>query len=288
MIVLDGKKLSQKLEEGFRERIIQLKKKNIVPGLAVILIVDNIESVTYVNMKQKMCSKLGIESQLYSFSKKVTKEKVIQKIKHFNNENSIHGILIQLPLPNTLNQNEIVNAISPNKDVDGLTILNSGKLLQKSDILFYPCTPLGCIRLLDEYNIDVKGMNISIIGASSLVGLPLSLMLLQKGATVTICHIDTIDTKNITIHSDMIITCCGVPELVKKDWVKNDAIVVDIGFNKIEDNSKKGYRLVGDVDYENIKNKVKYITPVPGGIGPMTISSLMDQTIKSCERFAKL
>ena len=173
-----------------------------------------------------------------------------------------------------------------NKDVDGLNTINMGRLLQNTDILFTPCTPRGCIELLDHYNISIKGKNITIIGSSNLVGLPLSIMLLHRGATVTLCNINTVDIKEHINHAEILFTCCGVPHLVKGEWIQEGTIIVDIGINKVIDTSKKsGYRLVGDVEFESAKGKAKYITPVPGGVGPMTVSMLMKQIIESTERF---
>ena len=284
--ILDGKKLSEKIQEELKPRIEMLVSDKIRPGLGVILVGDNVESETYVNMKYKTCLKLGILSKIHRFSKEVDETLVIETIERMNQNPMIHGILVQLPLPKHFNTNKILNTIHPTKDVDGMGTMNAGKLFQNQEALFYSCTPRGCIELLDEYNIRLRGRNITIIGSSNLVGLPLSMMLLHKGATVTICNINTRDIREHIQHADILITCCGVPHIVKEEWVNEGTIVVDIGINKVDDSSKKnGYRLVGDVDFENVKNKASYITPVPGGVGPMTIAILMKQIVESCESF---
>jgi len=275
-MILDGLQLSNKIKDDLKSKIKNMKIK---PSLGIILVGDNIESKTYVNMKQKTCSELNIDIKLYNFPNDIDQQIVIDTIEDMNDNISIHGILVQLPLPRHLNTDLILNTISYKKDVDGLHTINAGKLFQNRDINLIPCTPLGCIELLDFYNIDVKSMNTVIIGCSNLVGLPLSMLLLQRGATITICHIDTKNTKELVQHADLIVACCGVPHLVKEDWVKKDAIIIDIGINKINDDSKKGYKLVGDVDFENVKDKCKYITPVPGGIGPMTVAMLMKNVV---------
>tara|TARA_B100000519_G_C14254054_1_gene444083 strand:+ start:2596 stop:3477 length:882 start_codon:yes stop_codon:yes gene_type:complete len=282
--ILDGKKLSEKIQEELKPRIKMLISDKIRPGLGVILVGDNLESETYVNMKHKTCLKLGILSKIHRFSKEVDETLVIETIERMNQNLMIHGILVQLPLPKHFNTNKILNTIHPTKDVDGMGTMNAGKLFQNQEALFYSCTPRGCIELLDEYNIRLRGRNITIIGSSNLVGLPLSMMLLNKGATVTICNINTRDIREHIQHADILITCCGVPHIIKEEWVNEGTIVIDIGINKVEDSSKKnGYRLVGDVDFENVKNKASYITPVPGGVGPMTIAILMKQIVESCE-----
>ena len=282
--ILDGKKLSEEIQEELKPRINILLENNKRPGLGVVLVGNLIESETYVNMKQKACLKLGIMSKVHRFSEEVNEELVIDTIQKMNQNPLIHGILVQLPLPEHFNTNKILNTIHPTKDVDGMGTMNAGKLFQNQEALFYSCTPRGCIELMDEYSIRLRGRNITIIGSSNLVGLPLSMMLLNKGATVTICNINTRDIREHIQHADILITCCGVPHIIKEEWVNEGTIVIDIGINKVEDSSKKnGYRLVGDVDFENVKNKASYITPVPGGVGPMTIAILMKQIVESCE-----
>ena len=282
--ILDGKRLAETIQDELKPRINTLLENNKMPGLGVILVGDKVESETYVTMKHKTCLKLGIMSKIHRFPEEVNEELVIDTIKRMNENNMIHGILVQLPLPEHMDTNKVLNSIHPTKDVDGLGTMNAGKLFQNQDPLFFSCTPRGCIELMDEYNIRLRGRNVTIIGSSNLVGLPLSMMLLNRGATVTICNINTRDIREHIQHADILITCCGVPHIVKEEWVNEGTVVIDIGINKVEDLSKKnGYRLVGDVDFENVKNKASYITPVPGGVGPMTIAILMKQIIESCE-----
>ncbi len=280
-MILDGKQLSNEILSQLKKRVELLIHSNSRPGLGVILVGDNKESITYVNMKQKACENLGILTESHTFPKNVTQELILQTIETMNRNQRIHGILVQLPLPGHINVNTIMNSISYEKDIDGFHTMNAGKLFQNKDYLFSPCTPRGCIELLEHYNIDVKGMNITIIGCSNIVGLPLSMLLLHKGATVTICHINTVSTKDHCLHSDIIISCCGVPHLVQEDWINEGTIVIDIGTNKVNVNGQ--LKLVGDVDFENVKKKASYITPVPGGVGPMTIAMLMKQTVEACE-----
>lgn len=285
-MILDGKLVSSKIIDELKPRIDTLIQSGHRPGLSVILVGDNPDSEAYVSMKIKMCHKLQITSKVYRFQESITQDEIIETIHNLNNDNTIHGILVQLPLPKHLDVDLIMNGVSHQKDVDGFHVMNSGKLFQNRDIHFVPCTPLGCIELLDHYQIDVRGLNVTIIGCSNIVGLPLSLLLLRRGATITICHIDTKDTKTMTKGADMIVACCGVPLLVKEDWIKQDTIIIDIGFNtSIVENHKR--KIVGDVDFDSVKDKVSYITPVPGGVGPMTIAMLMKQTVLATEIMTK-
>ena len=284
--ILDGKGLAEKIQTQLQPRIETLMNDSkIRPGLGVILVGDNIESETYVAMKCKACVKLGIMSKIHRFTNEVDEKMIIEIIEALNKNQNIHGILVQLPLPDHLDTDMILNTIHPTKDVDGMNTLTAGKLFQNQEVQFYSCTPRGCIELLEEYDICLKGKNITIIGSSNLVGLPLSMMLLHKGATVTICNINTKDIREHINHADILISCCVVPHLIKKEWVNEGIIIVDIGINKMKDQSKKGYHLVGDVDFENVKEKARYITPVPGGVGPMTIAILMKQIVEACELF---
>jgi len=279
MIILDGKKISLEIQQNLIKRIDALSLKNIKPGLGVILVGESKESISYVSMKRKKCYEMGIATTVYHYQETISQEAIVGTINIMNNNPSIHGILVQLPLPKHIDTDLVLNSVSKDKDVDGFHYYNAGKLFQNKDYIFSPCTPKGCMELLNYYDIDVRGLNITIIGASNLVGLPLSMLLLHKGATCTICHIDTKNVKDHCLKSDMIIACCGVPHLVKEDWVKENTIIIDIGTNKIEGSKK----LVGDVDFENVKHKCSHITPVPGGIGPMTIMTLIQQVIEACE-----
>ena len=286
--IIDGTKVSGELKHSLKPRVQSLLEQNIRPGLGVILVGDNIESKTYVSMKHKTCLELGIMTEIHRFAKDINEKLVIETIQTMNQKASIHGIMVQLPLPEHLDKDRILNTIRDTKDVDGMTTINAGKLFQGEPVPFYSCTPKGCIELLDHYDIMISKKNVTIIGSSNLVGLPLSMMLLHRGATVTICNENTRDIIEHIKHADILITCCGVSQLVKKEWINDNTVIIDVGINKIKDDSKeKGYRLVGDVDYENVKEKASYITPVPGGVGPMTIAVLMEQIVDACESFHK-
>ena len=289
MKLLDGKLVSQVMKDKLKPRIGILQQHDIVPSLGVILVGDRIESRTYVNMKRKTCEQLGVLCIIKRFNDMVDEKILIQEINDFNKNDDIHGILVQLPLPSHIDTTRILDCVSYHKDVDGFHPTNAGKLSQNNNPLFLPCTPRGCMELLNYYNIDVKGKNATIIGCSNLVGLPLSLLLLHKDATVTICHLLTKDTRAMVQRADIVLACCGCAHLVKKDWVKEGAIIIDVGINRVDDSTRKrGYRLVGDVDFENVKDKVDYITPVPGGVGPMTIATLMTQVVEAAEQRLKV
>ena len=283
MKLINGNSIADDIYKELNVKIHQLKTQhNIIPGLAVMIIGDRPDSLTYINMKRKKCKQLGIESFLIQLPIDILEEQVIQKISNLNNDPQIHGILIQLPLPKNFNQNKILSQVSIDKDVDGFHYNNIGKLALKQNPKFIPCTPKGCIELLQRSNIPISGMHVVVLGRSNIVGLPLSLLLLHQDATVTICHSKTQNIKNITKNADILIAACGCMELVKKDWIKKDITIIDMGIHRKEDKTKKrGYKLVGDVDFEDVKDLVAYITPVPGGIGPMTIAMLMTQTIES-------
>jgi 5,10-methylene-tetrahydrofolate dehydrogenase/methenyl tetrahydrofolate cyclohydrolase len=288
MILLDGKTVSEGTINSLKPRIKKLNLKGITPKLAIFYIGQNEESLIYSNMKMKKCDELGILYELHHYDEDVSQNIILQKINELNKDSQIHGIVIQLPLPEHLDTDLLVNTISYKKDIDGFHSLNAGELFQNRNYKLVPCTPRACIELLDSYKINVESMNIVIIGCSNLVGLPLSILLLQREATVTICHKKTINIKNLTKQADMIITCCGVPHLVKEDWIKENTIIIDVGINTIKDSSKKkGYKIVGDVDFNNVKHKCSYLTPVPGGVGPITVAILMKQLVEVSERNLK-
>jgi 5,10-methylene-tetrahydrofolate dehydrogenase/methenyl tetrahydrofolate cyclohydrolase len=283
--ILDGKKTAAEIYNELQHDITLLKQNDITPGLSVILVGDRTDSKTYVAMKQKKCRELGIFSKLIKLEEDVSEDKIIKIIHDLNNDDKINGILIQLPLPKHLNENKILSTVKLSKDVDGFHFENIGRLSVDKQPLFIPCTPKGCLEILDRYKIDLCGKNICILGRSAIVGLPLSLLLLYRNATVTICHSKTQNIPEITKRADILIAACGRMEMVKKDWIKENCVIIDIGINSKPDSSKKsGYRLVGDVDFNDVKEKVEYITPVPGGVGPMTIAMLMKQTIESAIR----
>ena len=270
-MILDGKIVSEKIKKDLLNEINEMEVK---PTLSVILLGHSKESLSYINMKRRMCESLGIKFILQHFDEKVEECIVLKEIQTLNEDKDVDGILIQLPLPVHFNKDKLLQEISYEKDVDGFHTINAGKLFQNRDINIIPCTPQGCIDMIDYYDINVEGLTIAIIGTSNLVGLPLSMLLLQRGATISLCNINTKDIKLHTIEADMVITCCGVANMVKSDWIKQGVIIIDIGINHIED------KLVGDVDFADVYEKCSYITPVPGGVGPMTVISLMKNLVK--------
>ncbi len=278
MKLIDGKAFSNTIKEKLNHECKELKKQNIIPGLAVILVGDDLASQTYVRMKDKACESVGIYSKRINLDKSTQEDELLNIIKELNENDKIHGILVQLPLPNHLNADRILEAISLNKDVDGFKAVNVGKLSQNKDS-FVACTPLGIMKLLDEYKIDVKGLNACIIGASNIVGKPMANLLLNARATVSITHSKTKDLAFYTKNADLIIVAVGQANLLKADMVKNGAIVIDVGINRLENG-----KIVGDVDFPNVAPKCSFITPVPGGVGPMTIAMLLENTIKSAKQ----
>lgn len=281
MVLMDGKNLASKIEEDIIKETRELAIKGIVPSLAVILVGNDSASQTYVTMKAKACKRVGITSVLYEMPTNTSEQDLLQTIESLNNNNQIDGILVQLPLPQHINASEILEMIAPHKDVDGFHTQNSGKL--HSGLRgFVPATPLGVMTLLRHYNIDIKSKDVCIVGASNIVGKPLAALMLNAGATISICHILTKDLSFYTKNADIICVGVGKPNLITKDMVKEGAIVVDIGINRLEG------KLVGDVDMENLRSHCSYITPVPGGVGPMTIASLLQNTLASAKnRIAK-
>ena len=282
MIKIDGKEVSNSIYEDLKKNIYSLSINNIIPCLAVIIVGERKDSMTYVNMKNKKCIELGIKSILIKLNALITEWELLERIRELNEDNLVHGILVQLPLPDHIDKNNILESISIEKDVDGFHNTNIGKLALNTQPLFVPCTPLGVIELFKYYQIELEGKHVVMIGKSNIVGLPLSLLLLNAEATVTVCHIKTKNIKEITKNADILISACGQPQMIKSDWITNGTGIIDIGINAIKDDTKKkGYRLVGDVDFEDVKDKISFITPVPGGVGPMTIAMLMKQTVKS-------
>ena len=279
MQILDGKRLSQKITERIAQESAELKSKHgITPGLAVILVGDDPASHTYVKMKAKACKKVGFYSIVHEMPESITQEKIEETIILMNKNPNIDGILVQLPLPQHIDTTKILELIDPAKDVDGFHPYNFGRLMQGLDT-FAPCTPLGVMELLKEYDIDPKGMDACVVGASNIVGKPMAALLLNAFATVDICHIYTKDLQSHTKRADLLVVGVGKPNLITEDMVKDGAIVVDIGINRLEDGS-----LVGDVDFENVSKKASYITPVPGGVGPMTIAMLLQNTLKAAKK----
>ena len=283
MYILNGKLLSNKFKENIKNEI---EKNNYDICLAIIMVGNKIESKTYVNMKINACNYVGIKNKDILLDDNITEDELLNILNILNKDNNIHGILVQLPLPKHLNEKLILDNINIEKDVDGFHPHNFGNLaLNNYKNCNIPCTPAGVIELFKEYNIDLKGKHIVVVGKSNIVGLPMILLCLHNEATVSICHINTQNTKEITKTADILISACGVPHLFNNNDIKEDAIVIDVGINKIDDNTKKsGFKLVGDVDFESVKDKVKAITPVPGGVGPMTIAMLLQHTVNSYKR----
>lgn len=281
MQILDGKTLAKKIEENVsNEAKIFRQTTGRVPGLAVILVGHNPASQAYVGMKKKACDRAGFYSVTHEMPDDISQDAIIKTITMMNDNPNIDGILIQLPLPIHIDTTKILEVVAPNKDVDGFHPFNVGRLTTGLDG-FVPCTPLGVMELLAEYNIDPKGKDTVIVGASNIVGKPMAALLLNANATVTITHIFTKDLKAHTLQADILLVGAGVINLIVEDMVKDDAIVIDIGINRTDDG-----RLVGDVDYDAVAPKTSYITPVPGGVGPMTISMLLSNTLKAAKNHA--
>ena len=280
--ILDGKKTSKTILNEIKDEINQNSWKNKI-GLAVVIIGNRSDSEIYVNKKIKACNYVGINSYKIQLETNITNSELLNTIEDLNNDSNVHGILIQLPIPKHLNEEEILKKINYDKDVDGFHASNIGYLaMERREPLFIPCTPKGCFELLNRYNINVRGKNVVVIGKSNIVGMPMALLMMKHMATVTVCHIETKDITKHTKNADILIVGVGVPNLVKRNWVKEGVVIIDIGINTIDDPTKKrGYRLVGDVDYKEIKDIASFITPVPGGVGPMTVSMLMKNTLIS-------
>lgn len=295
---IDGKAIAATIRAELKEKVATMHSP---PGLAVILVGARRDSQTYVRMKKKACEECGIASFGFDYPDTATEEEILQKIQELNNDEKVHGILVQLPLPKHMNENAIIEAVHPSKDVDGLHPRNTASLCSTgthvgaekidwkdlSSVPFHiPCTPQGCIELLDRSDVELKGKNAVVIGRSNLVGLPVAMLLMHRDATVTIVHSKTVDAPSVVSKADVIVAAVGRAEMVKKEWIKEGAVVIDVGINSVDDPSaKRGYRLVGDVDYKGAKEVegVK-ITPVPGGVGPMTIAMLLRNTLNSCLR----
>lgn len=283
MQLLDGKALSAKIETTVVKETKDLKNSTgLVPGLAVILVGQDPASAAYVNMKKKACDRVGFYSITHEMPGDISQSAIENTITMMNDNPNIDGILIQLPLPPQIDTTKILELVEPSKDVDGFHPYNVGRLTTGLDG-FVPCTPLGVMELLNEYNIDVKGKNCVVVGASNIVGKPMAALLLNANATVEICHIFTDNLKTHTLRADMIFVGAGVINLIKEDMVKDGAIIIDIGINRADDG-----RLVGDVDFEKVAKKCSFITPVPGGVGPMTIAMLLSNTLKAAKAHAKM
>ncbi|EEO26707.1 tetrahydrofolate dehydrogenase/cyclohydrolase, NAD(P)-binding domain protein [Helicobacter winghamensis ATCC BAA-430] len=277
MQILDGKTLAQDIENAIYQEVQFLNKEGITPGLAVILVGNNPASQSYVNMKAKACKRTGIYSITHEMPENIQQESLLQTITMLNQNPNIDGILVQLPLPKHIDTTAVLEAIAPHKDVDGFHPFNMGRIFSNLDG-FIPATPMGVITLLKHYNIPLQGKNVVIVGASNIVGKPLGALFLNENATITLCHIYTKDLIRHTKEADILCVAVGKPNLITQDMVKEGAIVVDIGISKLDDG-----KIVGDVDFSNVFSKCSFITPVPGGVGPMTIASLLQNTIKAAK-----
>ena len=274
-VIIDGKKLAKEIRENLKIKCEELKERGIEPKLAVILVGNDKPSQIYVKNKSKACEEIGIKFEEYLLDENITQKELINLIEKLNKDNTIHGILLQSPIPEQLDINEAFRKISPEKDVDGFNPVNVGKLVLNQDT-FVSCTPYGIMKMFEAYNIDLTGKNVTIIGRSNIVGKPLIQCCLNKNATVTICHSKTKELKEHTKKADILIVAIGKSKFITEDMVKKDAIVIDVGINRDENG-----KLTGDVDFENVEKKASFITPVPGGVGPMTIAMLMNNVLKA-------
>ncbi|MAX01521.1 MAG: bifunctional 5,10-methylene-tetrahydrofolate dehydrogenase/5,10-methylene-tetrahydrofolate cyclohydrolase [Flavobacteriaceae bacterium] len=286
MKIIDGKKVSNEVLDEIKLAVQNRKKLNLkIPHLAAVLVGDDGPSQTYVNSKIRACERVGFESSLFQFDKSITEYELISEIEKINVNDDIDGFIVQLPLPKGINQENILNKVLPKKDVDGFNPINYGKMALGIET-FLPATPAGIIELIKRYSIDLKGKKCLVIGRSQIVGRPISILLSQNkifgNATVTVAHSRSNNLKEICLDSDMIISAIGIPEFIKEDMIKPGSIIIDVGICRVkDDNSLKGYRIVGDVDFESVYDKVSLITPVPGGVGPMTISMLLKNTLRA-------
>jgi methylenetetrahydrofolate dehydrogenase (NADP+)/methenyltetrahydrofolate cyclohydrolase len=289
MILLDGKKTASDIKEEIALEVIDLKKNGYdTPHLAAIIVGNNGASITYVNAKVKACERVGFESTLIRLPEEITEEELLNEIAILNIDTNIDGFIVQLPLPNHIDEQKVIMTIDPNKDVDGFHPTNVGKMALNLPT-FISATPFGILELLDRYNIETSGKHVVILGRSHIVGSPMSILLSQKrkvgNATVTMCHSRTKNLKEITLQADIIVAAIGIPEFLKADMVKDQVTVIDVGITRLEDTGKKsGYRLVGDVAFDEVSKKANFITPVPGGVGPMTIAMLLKNTLLACKR----
>lgn len=279
--VINGKELAKKLRADIRERVNQfIEETKVVPHLVVILVGDNPASVSYVTGKQKACEETNMKSTLIKLPVETTEEELIKIINDLNADKSVHGILVQLPLPKHIDEQKIINTICVEKDVDGFSPINVGKMILNEEC-FLPCTPAGIIKMIKETGIEIAGKHAVVIGRSNIVGKPVSQLLLQENATVTICHSRTKDLKYHTLQADILVVAIGKPKFVTKDMIKPGAVVIDVGVNRVDN------KLCGDVDYEGALEVASYVTPVPGGVGPMTITMLMENTLEATKRLTR-
>ncbi len=291
-VLIDGKKISVEIKAELKVKVDELiNSGKKVPGLVTILVGENPASQSYVNSKAKSCTELGMYSIVERLDENISENELLNLVKKYNDDPAIHGILVQLPLPKHINEEKIIHAITPLKDVDGFHPESVGNLMIGSDT-FYPCTPYGIMELLKRYNIETKGKHVVVVGRSNIVGKPVAMMLIQKkegaNAIVTICHSAANDLTKFTRQADILIAAIGQPNFIKSDMVSDGVVVIDVGINRVEDSSaKKGYKVVGDVDFESVEKKSSFITPVPGGVGPMTIAMLLQNTFQAYNKIEK-
>ncbi len=284
--LIDGKAIAQKVRDEVKEKVTKkIAEGKSQPGLATVLVGERIDSATYVKMKQKACAELGMTSFHHPLPADISQEDLEKLIKELNADPKVSGILVQLPLPDHLDEERVLQLISIEKDVDGFSPINIGRLAQKGrEPLFVPCTPYGCIYLLKQAGVEISGANAVVLGRSNIVGMPAALLLVKENATVTVCHSRTKNLAEVVRQADILIAAIGRTEMVRGDWIKPGAAVIDVGMNDKPDATKKrGYRLVGDVNFDEAKEVAGFITPVPGGVGPMTIAMLMANTFRAAE-----
>ena len=289
MELIDGNEIASAVIQELSGRVAEFGKNK--PCVAFVRVGEDPASVSYVNKKQKTAAKIGIESRLLVFPNSISQEELLENVHQLNDDPEVHGILVQAPLPGHVDDRVIFNNVSPAKDVDGFNAANLGKLCQEDESAFASCTPAGIVELIERKGIETEGKRVVVLGRSLIVGKPAGMLFLRKGnpgnATVTFCHSRTPDLRNHTLQADVLIAAIGRPRFVTEDMVRPGATVIDVGINRIPDETKKsGYRLVGDVDFEKVAPKTSFITPVPGGVGPMTVAMLMANTVKAYERFA--
>ena len=288
LLILSGKDVSSSVYKGLSERIHALKEKGITPGLAVVLVGEDPASQVYVRSKTRIFKKLDLFTQTYRLPKDASQDELLGLIAELNNDNSYHGILVQLPLPKDIESDKVINAIDPKKDVDGFHPENAG-LLAIGRPRFIPCTPKGIMRILEQYKIDLNRKHVVVVGRSNIVGRPISILTSMKmdgaNATTTICHSGTPNIQYHTKTADVIIVALGVPSFLDHEMIKKDAVVIDVGINRIDADNQKGYKLVGDADWQSLEKKASAATPVPGGVGPMTIAMLVENTVEAAENF---
>ncbi len=280
-MIIDGKGIAKTIEGELKEQVAELKNKGVEPGLTVVLVGEDPASHTYVRSKEKACKRIGIKSRKILYDADISEAALLAKIEELNGDDSVHGILVQLPLPEHINSEAVIHAIDASKDVDGFHPVNLGKMFL-NEPSFWSCTPHGVIELLDRSGIEIEGKHAVVVGASNIVGKPMATMLLNREATITVCHIKTKDLAFHTRQADILVVAVGKSNLITADMVKDGVVVIDVGTNRLANG-----KLVGDVDYENVAKKAAAITPVPGGVGPMTIIMLMKNTIESAAKHAR-